>query len=183
MTDLLEQELGVTDLFEQEFGVCAMTGDLFEQELGVCTDLFEQELGVTDLFEQELVVTDLFEQELGVGAGTGDQVLGELQENGEHLVVHVLAAGALQQVGDDQEAATLEHVLLHHRGRLHQLTDKAQQRGAVGQAGRRRTSGGQTKRCTLHGEVYSDGQMGGIKCYSQTITRSKIDVNIKVYMY
>lgn len=77
-------------------------------------------------------LTYLLEQQIAIGRQAGDQILGQVQEGSQDLQGQVLAGGALQHKGDHQEAAVLDHVLLHGLGRFHQLANEAQELGAKG---------------------------------------------------
>lgn len=77
-------------------------------------------------------LTYLLKQQIAVGRQAGDEILGEVQEGSQHLQGQVLARGALQHEGDHQEAAVLDHVLLHGLGGFHQLANEAQELGATG---------------------------------------------------
>lgn len=72
-------------------------------------------------------LTHLFQQQIGIRRAASDEVFGQVQEGGERVRSEVVAAAALQHVRDDEEAAALQHVLLHRAARLHQRAHEAEQ--------------------------------------------------------
>lgn len=73
------------------------------------------------------MLVHLLEQQFAVAVETGDEVLGEVEEAGEHLESEMFPTGALQHEADNEEPAVLNHVLLHRGRTLHQLTDEPEQ--------------------------------------------------------
>lgn len=71
--------------------------------------------------------TYLLEQQIRIRRAASDKMFGEMQEGGERVGREVVAAAALQHVRDDEEAAALQHVLLHRAARLHQRAHEPQQ--------------------------------------------------------
>ena len=79
---------------------------------------------------EQAVVQQLLQQEVAVVGGAGHQVLGQLQEGVEEVRGEVLPAGPSQQVGDHEEAAAGNDLLLDAGAALHQLADELHQNGA-----------------------------------------------------
>ena len=73
------------------------------------------------------MIQQLLEQQVTVGGGAGDQVLGQLEEGVEQVCSEMLPAGPGQEVGDDQEPAASDDLLLDAGAPHHQLTDKLHQ--------------------------------------------------------
>ena len=79
---------------------------------------------------EETVVEELFEEQVGRVGGAGDEVLGQLEEGLEEVEGEVLARAAAEQVGDDEEAAAGDDLLLDGGRGLDQLADEGHQFGA-----------------------------------------------------
>ena len=79
---------------------------------------------------EQAVVQQLLQQEVAVVGGTSDEVLGQLQEGVEEVGGQMLPAGPGQEVGDDEEAAARDDLLLYAGAALHQLADELHQAGA-----------------------------------------------------
>ena len=101
------------------------------QELGrqvvVQTDLHrgrgvDPETGI-----KQTVIQQLLEQQVTVGRGAGDQVLGQLEEGVEQVRGQVLPARAGQKVGDDEEPASSDDLLLDAGAPHDQLADELHQ--------------------------------------------------------
>ena len=79
---------------------------------------------------EQAVVQQLLQQEVAVVGGAGHQVLGQLQEGVEEVRGEMFPAGPGQEVGDDEEAAARNDLLLNAGAALHQLTDELHETGA-----------------------------------------------------
>ena len=76
---------------------------------------------------EQTVIQKLLQQKITVVGGTGDGILGQLEEGVEEVRGEVLPAGLGQEVGDDQEAPTSDDLLLDAGAALHQFTDELHQ--------------------------------------------------------
>lgn len=74
----------------------------------------------------------LFQQQIGIRRAARHKMFRQMQERGQRVRREVVAAAALQHVGDDQEPTALQHVLLHRAAGLHQGAHEAEEFRAGG---------------------------------------------------
>ena len=79
---------------------------------------------------EQAMVQQLLQQEVAVVGGTRHEILGQLEEGVEEVSSEVVPTGPGQQVGDDEEAAARDDLLLDAGASLHQLADELHQTGA-----------------------------------------------------
>ena len=99
-------------------------------DLGVCQELGGKITVESDLNTgrgmnpearvEQAVIKKLLEQEITVVGGTGDEILGQLEEGVEEVGGEVLPAGLGEEVGDDKEASAGNDLLLDAGAALYQ---------------------------------------------------------------